>query len=60
VVENWGNRGAEIMVDGRLIARGKSFRYGHIRRINRYDLVLWLQLDTDRDTKISIQPIEQQ
>lgn len=59
VVENWGNRDAEIFVNGKLIPRGKSYRYGHIRRINRYDLVVWLQLDADRDTEITIQPIEE-
>jgi hypothetical protein len=58
VVENWGNHEAKIMVNGKIIPRGKSFRYGHIRRINRYDLVVWLQLDTKLDTEVIIQPAE--
>jgi hypothetical protein len=56
VVENWGYRNAEVMVNGNLVPRGKSFRYGHIRKVNRYDLVVWLQLDDVRDTEIAIQP----
>jgi hypothetical protein len=58
LVENWGNREAKIMVNDKIIPRGKSFRYGHIRRVNRYDLVVWLQLDTKLDTEIIIQPAE--
>lgn len=58
VVENWGNRGAEIVVNGTRVPHGKSFRYGHIRRINRYDLVVWLQLDSKQAAEIIIQPAE--
>jgi hypothetical protein len=56
VVENWGDRDAEISLNGTPIPRGKSFRYGHIRRINRYDLVIWLRLAAESDTEITIQP----
>jgi len=58
IMENWGSRDAEILVNGKPIPRGKSFRYGHIRRINRYDLVIWLQLAADRNTEITVQPVE--
>jgi hypothetical protein len=58
IVENWGNRDAEIFVNGKLIPRGKSFRYGHIRRVNRYDLVVWLQLETDQTVEISLSPVD--
>ena len=58
VVENWGNHGAKIKVNGKIIPRGKSFRYGHLRRINRYDLVIWLQLNSEQVTEVIIQPVE--
>jgi hypothetical protein len=58
IVENWGNRKAEIFINGKLIPRGKSFRCGHIRRINRYDLVVWLQLETDQTVEISLSPVD--
>jgi len=58
VVEDWGNREAEILVNGKMVSRGKSFRYGHIRRINRYDLVVWLQLETDQAVEISLSPVD--
>jgi hypothetical protein len=56
VVENWGDRGAEILVNGTPIPRGKSFRCGLIRRINRFDLVIWLHLGAEKDTVIAVQP----
>jgi hypothetical protein len=56
VVENWGYRPPEVLVNSKLVPKGKSVRYGHIRRVNRYDLVVWLQLDTDRDAEIVIRP----
>ncbi len=59
VVENWGHREADVLVNGQLIPRGKSFRYGHIRRVNRYDLVVWLELENNRDTQIIVQPVEE-
>jgi len=58
VVEDWGNREAEILVDGKMVSRGESFRYGHIRRVNRYDLVAWLQLETDQAVEISLSPVD--
>jgi hypothetical protein len=58
IVENWGNREAEILVNGKMVSQGNAFRYGHIRRINRYDLVVWIQLETDQSAEIIVQPVE--
>lgn len=57
IVENWGNHGAEIMVNDAMIPSGQSFRYGHIRRMNRYDLVVWLQLEANQDMRITVQQV---
>ena len=58
-MENWGDRGAEVMINGTKIPPGRSFRYGHIRRVNRYDLVVWLRLNSERSAEIIIQPVEE-
>ncbi|UCE40083.1 MAG: LamG domain-containing protein [Candidatus Aminicenantes bacterium] len=58
IVENWGNRDAEIYVNGKRVPRGKFFRYGHIRRVNRYDLVVWLHRETDQTVEISLSPVD--
>jgi hypothetical protein len=46
----------EISVNGKPVPYGKSFRYGLIRRINRYDLVIWLRLSAEKDTAVTVQP----
>ena len=60
VVENWGSRPVEVLVDGKSIPQGFAFRYGHIRKVNRYDLVVWLSLDVDKETQITIQPVDEE
>jgi hypothetical protein len=55
IVQNWGNRGAVLSVNGKRIPPGKTFRYGHIRRINRCDLVVWVHLETDQSAEVLIQ-----
>jgi len=47
-----------LQVDGKAIPRGKAFRFGHIRRINRYDLVVWIQLESDQTVEIALSPAE--
>lgn len=58
VVENWGHRGAAVRMNGREIPRGKDFRIGFIRRINRYDLVVWMQLESKSPVTIELGPEE--
>jgi hypothetical protein len=46
IVESWGRQGASLKLDGRVIPRGKDFRFGLIRRVNQHDLVVWIKLDS--------------
>jgi len=55
VVKNWGDHQALLKVNGKEVPRGKSFRSGHIRRINQYDLVVWLELESNTKTEISME-----
>ena len=48
VVEDWGKRDVRLKVNGQEIKRGKDFRFGHVRRVNRYDLVVWVRLDSEQ------------
>jgi len=56
VVENWGHRGAAVRVNGRDVRPTKDFRIGFIRRINRYDLVVWMQLESRSPVSIELGP----
>jgi hypothetical protein len=56
IVENWGNREAVLQVDGKAVPQGKAFRFGHIRRINRYDLVVWIKMECEQTVRFSLIP----
>jgi hypothetical protein len=56
VVENWGPRDASLRLNGREIPRGKDFRIGYIRRINSYDLVVWIKLEAGRPVDVELLP----
>lgn len=59
VITNWGNWGAMLQVNGKAVPRDKAFRFGHVRRINQYDLVVWIQLESDQTVEISLSPKEE-
>jgi hypothetical protein len=54
IVENWGKREVVLQVNGKEIPKGKAFRCGYIRRINRYDLVVWFELTSEQPVEISL------
>jgi len=58
VINNWGRAGAELSLDGKAIPQGKDFRSGHIRRVNRYDLVVWIALESDKPVELVLTPAE--
>lgn len=59
IVENWGNREAVLQVDGKAVPQGKAFRFGYIRRINRYDLVVWIKMEFEQPVKFSLIPAKE-
>jgi hypothetical protein len=56
VIENWGKRDVRLRVNGQEIKRGEDFRFGHVRRVNQHDLVVWVRLDTERPVTIDLTP----
>ena len=55
IIKNWGDHEVLLKVNGKEIPQGKAFRIGHIRRINQYDLVVWLELESNTMLEISMQ-----
>ncbi len=55
VIENWGNAGLEIMVNGEKIERGKNFRYGLRESLDNRDLIVWLRMESEEEGKFSLQ-----
>jgi len=56
LVKNWGDRDVRLRVDGQEVPRGKDFRFGKIRGINRYDLIVWVHLESERPVAIELTP----
>ncbi len=54
LIENWGGKDIRLRIDGQDVPRGKDFRFGHIRRINRYDLIAWLRLESNRPVTVEL------
>jgi hypothetical protein len=55
VIKNWGDHPAHLTVNGKKISEGKSFRSGQIRRINQFDLVVWLEAEANSNMEITLQ-----
>jgi len=54
VIENWGKRKPDLQVNGKKISEGKACRFGFIRRINRYDLVVWIEMTSEQPVEIAL------
>jgi len=54
VIRNWGDHQVRLEVNGKEMSQDKAFRIGLIRRINQYDLVVWLDLESESRIKISM------
>jgi hypothetical protein len=54
IVRNWGRQEAEIKINGENIPKGKNFRQGIVSRPGGDDLVIWLKLESEKRTEISI------
>jgi hypothetical protein len=46
VVENWGNAGLELQVNGSMVNQGKDFRYDLRESLDKRDLIVWLRLES--------------
>jgi hypothetical protein len=56
VIKDWGNGGAQLKIDGKSVAKGKTFRLGHIRRLESTDLVIWIQEQSTALFNIELTP----
>jgi len=55
VVHNWGKAPAEISVDGTKVKPGKDLRIGTVRRLNRYDLIIWMRLEGTQHVRLAVE-----
>ena len=56
VVRSWGEGRAELMIDGKKIERGRSFRLAHRRRLEGSDLIVWIEVEATSPINVSLSP----
>jgi hypothetical protein len=54
VLENWGESGAEVRLDGERLEAGDGIRIAYERTLERTDLVLWLEKNSTEPTRMEI------
>ena len=54
VVRNWGPAGARLEIEGKSVARGKQFRYGHRHELEGSTLLIWVQVETVRPARVRL------
>jgi hypothetical protein len=54
VIENWGDSQVKLKINGKVIERGKDFRYGLRPSLNSTDLIIWLRYMSEEKTNFSI------
>jgi hypothetical protein len=55
VVRNWDG-GARLKIDGKPVAWGKEARMGVVERLDRTDLVVWLEKQTEKPMRLELSP----
>ncbi len=56
VVADWPEAGASLEVDGEAVPRGRDFRFGHRRRVDGTDLIVWTRLEAERPVRLTLRP----
>jgi hypothetical protein len=56
VVKDWDEPGVVLKVDGKTIEQGKDFRVGYEQTPTGIDLVIWLQMKMNKNTRFAIMP----
>ncbi len=53
---DWGQQNAAVILNGAELREGKEFRFGHRKRIEGTDLVLWIRRSSTTPIHMSIRP----
>lgn len=53
-IEGWGEAEPVVKLDGRPFGRAEGLRFGHVRGLERTDLVLWLPVERTRPVSVGV------
>ncbi len=57
VVKYWGSSDVELKLNGRKIERGRNFRFGHFKRLEGNDLIVWIKTETMEPMEMRLIPV---
>jgi hypothetical protein len=52
VIQGWGEKEALLKIDGADVPRGPGFRYGHRRKLDSADLIVWIKAVAEKPLRI--------
>jgi len=56
VVRNWGDADAKLTLDGKVLPRGKDFRFGHRPTLEGTDLIVWVKTESQASLTFRLEP----
>jgi len=59
VIKNWGDAEPKLTIDGKAVPRGAKFRYGFVSHLEGNDLVVWLDMESAKPTKVEFSAAKQ-
>jgi hypothetical protein len=54
VIEGWGEKDITLKINGKEMEQGKDFRSGHVFRMGSTNLILWLDIKTNKEVEVEI------
>jgi len=57
VIKNWGETGAQISVNGKVLSKRKEIRTGYRKRMDGTDLIVWIEYESTEPVKINLTPV---
>jgi hypothetical protein len=54
IIEGWGDDNVMIMLDAKMIPQGEKFRFGHHKRLESTDLIVWINIESTNPLRIEL------
>lgn len=58
VIQNWGEGGAKLKINGKNVKQSSNFKIGYNRRLEGTDLVVWIKKESEKPLKLGIIPFK--